>query len=91
MIDVEPLLVSGLDRLVPVSNGGRADWQDALRRAGRRQPVTRRQWLVAYAAVVAAVSGLFFGIAVPYGGFAETSATAVFGGLMLVAAMPAPI
>ena len=38
------------------------------------------------AAVVAAVSGLFFGIAVPYGGFAETSATTVFGGLMLVAA-----
>lgn len=34
MIDVEPLIVSGLDRLVPLPSGERADWHDVLGRAG---------------------------------------------------------
>src|SRR5437899_12908328 len=44
MIDVEPLIVSGLDRLVPLPSGGRADWADVLSRAGagRRINLTRR-------------------------------------------------
>jgi hypothetical protein len=57
MIDVEPLIVSGLDRLVPLPGGERADWQDVLRRAGvRRRPLrlTRRRLVVALAALTAA-------------------------------------
>jgi hypothetical protein len=45
MIDVEPLIVSGLDRLVPLPRGERADWQDALRRAGLGSP-RRLRWFL---------------------------------------------
>ena len=34
MIDVEPLIVSELDRLLPLSDGSRADWADVVERAG---------------------------------------------------------
>jgi len=33
-MDVETLIVSGLDQLVPLPSGSGADWQDVLRRAG---------------------------------------------------------
>ena len=45
MIDVEPLIVSGLNRLVPLPSGERGDWADVLSRAGtqdRRITLTRR-------------------------------------------------
>jgi len=42
VIDVEPLIVAGLDRLVPLPSGARADWQDVLGRAGETR---RRRWL----------------------------------------------
>lgn len=41
MIDVEPLIISGLDRLVPLPSAEGADWQDVLGRAGE----TRRRQL----------------------------------------------
>jgi hypothetical protein len=34
MIDVEPLIVSELDRLLPLPDGDRADWADVVGRAG---------------------------------------------------------
>lgn len=34
MIDVEPLIVSELDRLLPLSDGSRSDWADVVARAG---------------------------------------------------------
>lgn len=34
MIDVEPLIIAGLDRLVPLPSGERANWQDVLASAG---------------------------------------------------------
>jgi hypothetical protein len=43
VIDVEPLIVAGLDRLVPLPSGQRADWQDVLQRAGETR--RRRRWL----------------------------------------------
>lgn len=58
MIDVEPLIVSGLDRLVPLPGGDGADWQDVLRRAGtteRRLSVSRRQLAAAFAALAVAL------------------------------------
>ena len=56
MIDVEPLIVSGLDRLVPLPGGERADWQDVLGRAGvrRRRLRLSRRLSVALAALAAA-------------------------------------
>ena len=54
MIDVEPLIVTGLDRLVPLPGGERSDWQDVLQRAGVRTG-RRRRIAFAFAAVVAAL------------------------------------
>jgi len=54
MIDVEPLLVPALERLIPVPAGERADWGDVVERAGlpsRR----RRRTTVAVAGLAAAV------------------------------------
>jgi hypothetical protein len=58
MIDVEPLIVSGLDRLVPMPSGEGADWENVLRRAGtleRREPLTRRQRAVVLASLLIAI------------------------------------
>jgi hypothetical protein len=54
MIDVEPLIVSGLERLVPVPSGERADWKDVRQRAGIRTD-HRRRAAFALAGLVAAV------------------------------------
>ena len=52
MIDVEPLIVSELDALLPLPDGGRADWQDVVRRAGldRRRLLPGRggRWPLGY-------------------------------------------
>lgn len=56
MIDVEPLIVSELERMLPLPDAGRADWGDVLRRAGigarhRRLSAGRRTILALVAAV----------------------------------------
>jgi hypothetical protein len=58
MIDVEPLIVSELDALLPLPDGGRADWQDVVRRAGldrRRLLSSRRKSLALVLLAVAAI------------------------------------
>ena len=63
MIDVEPLILSELERMHPLPDGGRADWSDVLRRAGSRTgggrlPVVRRRWplvAIGVAAVLVAI------------------------------------
>jgi hypothetical protein len=62
-MDVEPLIVSGLDRLVPLPSGERADWQDVLQRAGetrrRRLGIPRPgAWSRLQIAIVVIVVGL---------------------------------
>lgn len=68
MIDLEPLIVSGLDRLVPLPSGARADWQDVLGRAGetrrRRLGVPRpAKWSRLKIAIVVIVVGLILAAA----------------------------
>jgi hypothetical protein len=63
VMDVEPLIVSGLDRLVPLPSGERADWQDVLQRAGetrrRRLGIPRPgAWSRLQIAIVVIVVGL---------------------------------
>jgi len=60
MIDVEPLIVSELDALLPLPDGGRADWQDVVRRAGLdrrhgRWPLSPRRSLALILLAVAAI------------------------------------
>ena len=77
MIDVESLIVSELDRLLPLPDGRRADWQDVLRRSGlSRRRSTRERPLavlafavVAAAAVVAVTTPVGAAIAHTFGGF----------------------
>ncbi len=66
MIDVEPLIVSELERMLPLPDGSRADWRDVLRRAGAPRMRRRRALaLVGAAAIIALV------IAVPALGLAR--------------------
>jgi hypothetical protein len=55
VIDVEPLIVSGLDRLIPLPSGEAADWQAVLSAAGmgRRRRVTRLRLAVAVVCLAA--------------------------------------
>ena len=53
MNDVDPLVATGLDRLVPLPSGARADWPDVVRRAGQ-DGGTRRSLVFALAGVAAA-------------------------------------
>ena len=76
MIDVEPLIVSELDLLLPLPDGHRADWQDVVRRAGlyrrslpRRRIVAVAVAAVALAAVVAAATPIGGAIARTFDGF----------------------
>jgi hypothetical protein len=57
VIDVEPLLVAGLDRLVQPIDDERADWEDVVARAGLhpRRPAPRRVAVVLAAAALAIV------------------------------------
>jgi hypothetical protein len=66
MIDVEPLIVSELERILPLPDGRRVDWQDVVRRAGspssqgdwfgRRPRLTRRRVVAAVVIVVLALA-----------------------------------
>lgn len=74
MIDVEPLIISGLDQMLPLPDGGRADWSEVLTRAGFRS--ARRRWrpVLVAVAVVAALVGVGVAIAAGFGAFNGISA-----------------
>jgi hypothetical protein len=66
MIDVEPLIVSGLDRLVPLPSGERANWEEVLVSAGvRRSPRATRSRIVLVVAALAAAGAVM--VATPVG------------------------
>lgn len=69
MNDVEPLIVSELERQLPLPDGGRADWSDVLRRADFVR--ARRRWrpVLVTAVVVAALVGVGVAIAAGIGAF----------------------
>ncbi|HET6869758.1 MAG TPA: hypothetical protein VFH80_27845 [Solirubrobacteraceae bacterium] len=69
MIDVEPLIVSELERMLPLPDGGRADWSDALRRAGLISARGRWRPVFVAAVVVAAFVGVGVAIAAGIGAF----------------------
>jgi hypothetical protein len=76
MIDVEPLIVSELERMLPLPSGSRADWSDVLRRSGLPGKGHRRRWrpVVAAVVVVAALVGAGVAIAAGFGAFDGISA-----------------
>jgi hypothetical protein len=65
MIDVEPLIVSELERMLPLPDGSRADWSDALRRAGLMS--ARRRWRPVLVAGVAVAALVGVGVAIAAG------------------------
>ncbi|HEY3551197.1 MAG TPA: hypothetical protein VGK69_09125, partial [Gaiellaceae bacterium] len=65
MIDVEPLIVSELERMLPLPDGRRADWTDVLRRAG--MPSARRRWRPVLIAAVAVAALVGVGVAIAAG------------------------
>src|SRR4051794_19090323 len=69
MIDVESLIVSELERMLPLPDRGRADWSDVLGRAGFVS--ARRRWrpVLAAAIAVAALVGVGVAIAAGIGAF----------------------
>ena len=69
MIDVEPLIVSELERMLPLPGGGRADWTDVLGRAGR--PIAGPRWrpVLVAAVIAAALVGVGVAIAAGIGAF----------------------
>src|SRR5690348_5604286 len=69
MIDVEPLIVSELERMLPLPDGGRADWSDVMGRAGLMN--ARRRWrpVLIAAVAVAALVGVGVAIAAGIGAF----------------------
>lgn len=75
MIDVEPLIASELEQMLPLPDGGRADWSDVLRRAGYMR--ARRRWrpVLVAAVAVAALVGVGVAIAAGFGAFNGISAT----------------
>jgi len=59
VIDVEPPIISGLDRLVPLPSSERANWQEVLGQAGvRSRSRLSRKRLVVAAACLAAVGAI---------------------------------
>lgn len=69
MIDVEPLIVSELERMLPLPDGRRADWADVLGRAGLVS--ARRRWrpVLVAAVAVATLVGVGVAIAAGFGAF----------------------
>jgi hypothetical protein len=69
MIDVEPLIVSELERMLPLPDAGRASWADVLGRVGqpRRRLTARRAGLSALAfAIVVYLAAPAFGLGTPF-------------------------
>lgn len=63
MIDVEPVILSELERMRPLPDGGRADWSDVLRRAGShtgsgRSVLVRRRWPLVAIGVTAVLAAI---------------------------------
>ena len=75
MNDVEPVIISGLERMLPLPDGGRADWGDVMRRAGFRRAHRRWRPVLAAALVVAGIVGVGVAIAAGFGAFNGISAT----------------
>jgi hypothetical protein len=67
MIDVEPLIVSELDLMLPLPNGSRADWSDVVRRSGRLGHGMSLRWRRVVVAAVAAVALVGAGVAIAAG------------------------
>lgn len=74
MIDVEPLIVSELERMHPLPGGSRTDWGDVMRRAGFTP--ARRRWrpVLVAAVAVAGIVGVGVAIAAGFGAFDGISA-----------------
>jgi hypothetical protein len=74
MIDVEPLIVSELERMLPLPDGRSADWGEVLQRAGI--PDGRWRWrpVLVAVVVVAALVGVGVAIAAGLGAFHGISA-----------------
>jgi hypothetical protein len=81
MSNVEPLIASELEQMLPLPDGSRANWSDVLRRAGvagaghvwHRRPARaeRRRWraVLVTAVVVAALAAVGVAIAAGFGAF----------------------
>jgi hypothetical protein len=74
MIDVEPLIVSDLERMLPLPDGGRADWSDVLSRSGLMTAGWRWRPVLVAAVAVAALVGVGVAIAAGIGAFNGISA-----------------
>ena len=74
MIDVEPLIVSELGRMLPLPDGGRADWGDVVRRAGFASRRPRLRPVLVAALIVAGIVGVGVAIAAGFGAFHGISA-----------------
>ena len=85
MSNVEPLIASELEQMLPLPDGRRADWSDVLRRAGvagaghvwhSGLAHTERRWrpVLVAVAVVAALAGVAVAIAAGFGAFDGISA-----------------
>jgi hypothetical protein len=60
MIDVDPLILSELDRMHPLPDGSHADWSDVVRRAGgSRSTIVRRRWPLIAIAVAVMLAAVF--------------------------------
>jgi hypothetical protein len=65
VIDVEPLIRTQLDSLMPLPDGSRSDWADVLERSGHRHRRSRRRLLLAIAVGVCVL--LVTGVAIAAG------------------------
>jgi hypothetical protein len=74
MIDVEPLIATELERMLPLPHGSRADWSDVVRRAGSTGAVRRWRPLLVAAIAVVALVGVGVAIAASLGAFRGISA-----------------
>jgi hypothetical protein len=69
VINVEPLIRTQLDSLMPLPDGSRSDWADVLERSGQRQRRSRRRLLLALAAAVCLLAVTGAAIATAFGAF----------------------
>jgi hypothetical protein len=67
MTDVESLIVSELERMLPLPNGSRADWSDVVSRSGPRGRGERWRWRRVIVAAVVAAALVVAGIAIAAG------------------------
>ena len=75
MIDVEPLIRTELESLMPLPEGSRRDWADVLARSGHRHRRSRRRLLLVLAAVICTLAAGGAAIAAGLGAFSRTGVT----------------